>query len=97
MVAVDEADVWFDPFKNTGHFYDQFPTENKVWTELLEGRDFFEFNDKVDVVCSNSPFSILDEVFEHIIELNPRVVALCAWIYELDSYIYFGMFRFWLY
>lgn len=75
MVDVDEADVWFDPFKNTGNFYDQFPTENKVWTELLEGRDFFEFNDKVDVICSNPPFSILDEVFEHVIELNPRVIT----------------------
>jgi hypothetical protein len=74
MVDVDEADVWFDPFRNTGNFYDQFPTDNKVWTELLEGRDFFEFNDKVDVICSNPPFSILDKVFEHVIELNPRVI-----------------------
>lgn len=75
MIAVNEADVWFDPFKNTGHFYDQFPTENKVWTEVLEGRDFFEFNDKVDVICSNPPFSILDKVFDHVIELNPRVIT----------------------
>ena len=75
MVDVDEADVWFDPFKNTGNFYDQFPTENKVWAELLDGRDFFDFNDKVDVICSNPPFSILDKVFEHAIELNPRVIT----------------------
>lgn len=83
MVDVDEADVWFDPFKNTGHFYDQFPTENKVWTELLEGRDFFEFNDKVDVICSNPPFSILDEVFDHIITLNPRVITFVLGLMNL--------------
>ena len=68
-------EIWYDPFKNSGSYYNQFPTENKCWSEILENKDFFEFNDKVDIICSNPPYSMIDDVLKKSIELNPRVIS----------------------
>jgi hypothetical protein len=76
FIETSDSDIWFDPFKNNGSYYNQFPTENKVWTEILEGKDFFEFNDKVDIICSNPPYSIIDNVLQKCRELKPRVISL---------------------
>lgn len=61
----DKNYIWYDPFKNTGNFYNNYPTENKKYSEILEGKDFFNFNERVDVISSNPPYSILNKVFEH--------------------------------
>lgn len=74
-ISAIKDEIWFDPFKNSGNYYNQFPTENKKWTEILEGKDFFEFNEKIDIICSNPPYSIIDEVLNKCIELNPRVIS----------------------
>lgn len=68
--------IWYDPFKNSGSYYNQFPTSNKVYSEILEGKDFFEFNDRnnVDIICSNPPYSILDKVLEHSAKLKPYII-----------------------
>jgi hypothetical protein len=76
MIEFQPHDIWFDPFKNNGSYYNQFPTENKVWTEILDGKDFFQFNESVDIICSNPPYSLINEVIEKIVELNPRVISL---------------------
>ena len=72
MIETDTDDIWFDPFKNTGNYYNQFPTTNKVYT--LEDKGFFEFEGDVDVICSNPPYSMLNKIFKKSIELNPRVI-----------------------
>ena len=70
-------DIWFDPFKNSGSYYNNFPeTCQKKWTEILEDKDFFLFNEKVDVICSNPPFSLITPVLKKCIELQPTVIAL---------------------
>ena len=69
-------DIWLDPFKNTGSYYNNFPeTCQKKWTEILEDKDFFLFNEKVDVICSNPPFSLITPVLKKCIELQPNVIA----------------------
>lgn len=76
MVDVVEGEIWYDPFKNSGSYYNQFPSQNeKKYTEILEGLDFFEFEEKVDVICSNPPYSMLDKVLEKSIALQPRVIS----------------------
>ena len=70
------GDLWFDPFKGKGVYYDNVPTEHKVWTEISEGIDFFAVEDvEVDVICSNPPYSIIDEVLKKSVELKPRVIS----------------------
>jgi len=85
MIEYTENDIWYDPFKNSGSYYNQFPNENKVWTEILENKDFFEFNEKVDIICSNPPYSILNKVFEKSIELKPRVISYLIGVGNLTN------------
>jgi len=72
---VKDGDKWYEPFYGGGIYYNAFPTENKVFTEIAMGKDFFEFKDKVDVIVSNPPYSMIDKVLEHSVLLNPRVIS----------------------
>jgi len=67
---------WLDPFKATGNYYNQFPdTCNKDYTEITEDLNFFEYyNEEVDVICSNPPYSLINEVLEHSVKLNPKII-----------------------
>lgn len=85
MVETKPEDHWLDPFKNTGNYYRQFPTANKSSTEILEGKDFFEYRDKVDVICSNPPYSLMDRVLQHSISLQPRVINYLIGINNLTT------------
>jgi hypothetical protein len=69
------TDKWYDPFYGKGVYYDTFPTENKDWTEIAKGKDFFEYNGACDIICSNPPYSIIDKVLQKSVELNPRVIS----------------------
>jgi len=70
-----EGDKWLDPFKGLGSYYNQFPTDNKDWTEITDNRDFFTYEEGVDIICSNPPYSLINEVFTKSISLNPRVIS----------------------
>jgi len=75
-------DIWYDPFKNSGNYYNNFPVEEKKdWAEILEGRDFFEYEpEELDehnlIICSNPPYSMMDKVYERCIELGAIYISL---------------------
>lgn len=71
----NDDDVWYDPFKNTGSYYNQYPTNNKKWSEILDGKDFFEFDEPVDIICSNPPYSFIDDVLKKSVALKPRIIS----------------------
>jgi len=77
---IDEFDLTgkvLDPFRGKGAFYDNLPgTVNKDWCELDEGKDFFSYNEKVDWVISNPPYSIFGQVLDHTMELTDNIVYL---------------------
>jgi hypothetical protein len=72
---INKNDLWFDPFYGTGNYYNSFPTENKCFTEISLNKDFFDFNEKIDIICSNPPYSCIDKVLEKSVELNPRIIS----------------------
>ena len=74
-IKADLDDVWYDPFKGKGVYYDNFPTHKKEWSEILDGKDFFTSSHKVDIICSNPPYSCIDEVLKKSVELNPKVIS----------------------
>ncbi len=76
---------WYDPFKNSGSYYNQFPTENKKWSEILEKKDFFEFNEEVDTICSNPPYSMIDKVLEKSVALKPMVISYLLGVNNLTA------------
>ena len=60
-VKIDPTDRLLEPFAGAGAFYDNFPAENaKDWCEIDRGRDFFEYNEKCDVIITNPPFFTMD-------------------------------------
>ena len=75
LIEYKDDEIWFDPFKNSGNYYNNYPNDNKEWCEILDNKDFFYFNKKVDIICSNPPYSIMDKVLEKSIQLNPRVIS----------------------
>lgn len=44
--------------------------------EIQEGRDFFEYQDKVDLIFTNPPYSIAQEFVEHSLEVADTVIML---------------------
>ena len=85
LINHNDNDIWYDPFKNSGVYYNQFPTNNKKWSEILNGRDFFNFNENINIICSNPPYSLLQRVLEHSIKLNPRVISYLIGINNLTA------------
>ena len=49
-----------EPCRGTGSFYDQFEGD-KDWCEIKKGKDFLDYNKKVDWIITNPPFSIFDK------------------------------------
>jgi hypothetical protein len=77
--------IWLDPFKATGSYFNQFPTDNKEWCEITDEKDFFEYTEEVDVICSNPPYSLMDKVLDHSIKLNPKVINYLIGINNLTA------------
>jgi len=85
MIEYQDGEIWYDPFKNSGSYYNQFPNENKKWSEILEGRDFFIFDEEVNIICSNPPYSLMDNVIIKSIELEPRIISYLIGVGNLTS------------
>tara|TARA_R110000822_G_scaffold37161_8_gene104161 strand:- start:895 stop:1392 length:498 start_codon:yes stop_codon:yes gene_type:complete len=75
MIEFKDDDIWYDPFKNSGNYYNNYPNDNKQWSEILEQKDFFEFDEQVDIICSNPPYSMINQVLEKSVSLKPRVIS----------------------
>ena len=66
-----------DPFRGKGAFYDNYPNNvEKLWCELDCNQDFFKFNERVDWIVSNPPYSIFNKVIEHSFKLCDNIVYL---------------------
>ena len=66
-----------DPCKGSGAFYNNFPTNcQKDYCEIDENKDFFKYNEKVDWIISNPPYSIFEDFLKHSMELTNNIVYL---------------------
>lgn len=63
-----------DPCKGDGAFYDYLPDAD--YCEIREGKDFFEYNNRVDWIIGNPPYSIFEEFLRHSFELANNVSFL---------------------
>ena len=85
MIEYNDNDIWLDPCKNNGSYYNQFPNNNKDYCELLENKDFFNYNKKVDIIIQNPPYHLIDKWIDKNIELNPRIISLLIGINNLTT------------
>jgi hypothetical protein len=62
-----------DPCKGLGVFYDNLPDYCiKDYCEIEENKDFFDYNEKVDLIIGNPPFSIWDSWLEKTCKLTDK-------------------------
>ena len=75
MADIQPTDRVLDPCCGTGIFYNNIPECIKEWCEITNGRDFYEFKEKVDIVIGNPPFSQWNQWIKHTVDLQPRKIA----------------------
>ena len=64
-----------DPCRGESAFFDELP-EPKLWCEISEGVDFFEFDGKVDWIISNPPYSLFSRWLDHSLKVADHIVYL---------------------
>ena len=86
MIPTTDDEVWLDPcrFNENGSYYSQFHN-NKDFCEISEDKDFLCYDQEIDVICGNPPYSMLDKWFKKSIELNPRVISYLIGINNLTT------------
>lgn len=64
-----------EPCKGRGAFMRHLPAGTE-WCEITEGRDFFAWDEPVDWIISNPPYSLWDRWFPHSLKLAANIVYL---------------------
>ncbi|WP_139135052.1 hypothetical protein [Magnetovibrio blakemorei] len=68
-----------DPCRGNGAFYDNFPAGcEKLYCEITEGKDFFDFHEPVDWIITNPPYStpVLRAFLTHSFRISNNVAFL---------------------
>ena len=66
-----------DAFSGGNVFYNNYPSNvEKYWCEIDKGKDFFKYNEKVDWILTNPPYSIFDNVLDHSFSIADNIVYL---------------------
>ena len=63
-----------EPCKGQGAILKYLP--NADWCEISEGKDFFAWNEPVDWIVSNPPYSMFNDWLEHSFQIAPDIVYL---------------------
>lgn len=76
---INKDTILYDPFYGTGNYFntlmDMYPDNKIYFTEISLGKDFFDFNEKIDIAISNPPYSMIDKVFKKSCELKPSIIS----------------------
>ena len=51
MIDYKDEDMWLDPSKNNGSYYNQYPSDKKDYCEILEDKDFYNYQGNPDIIC----------------------------------------------
>jgi hypothetical protein len=75
MADIKPTNKVLDPCRGDSIFYNNLPDCVKDWCEITENKDFFEYDEPVDVIIGNPPFSLWKRWLEHSVKLNPRKIC----------------------
>jgi hypothetical protein len=64
-----------EPCKGEGAFLKYLP-ENTKWCEISEGVNFYDFNEKVDWIVTNPPYSDYNRFLDLCFEISDNIVLL---------------------
>jgi hypothetical protein len=78
--------VILEPCRGSGAFFKAFPDgQSKEWCEITEGKDFLDYDKKVDWIITNPPFSIYDTFLLKSLKLADNVVFLTPLVKAFKS------------
>jgi hypothetical protein len=79
--------VCLDPCRGDGAFYDALP-KPRAWCEIKDGRDFLQWNQPVDWIITNPPWSAESyrAIARHAYEIADNVVFLARWHNATSTY-----------
>jgi hypothetical protein len=83
-----------DPCRGDNAFYKYLP-EGSLWCEIKDGKDFFDFNNTVDWIVSNPPYSIFADFLQHSLDIAKDIVYLIPTNKIFQSFRYWDMLRKW--
>jgi len=63
-----------EPCSGNGAFLKYLPTAD--WCEITKGRDFFDYNKKVDWIVTNPPYSNFDRFLQRSMEIADNIIFL---------------------
>ena len=66
-----------EPCKGYGNFLNVLP-EGTEWCEILEGKDFMDYNKKVDWIITNPPYSKMRKFMQKAMDVSNNVVFLTS-------------------
>jgi hypothetical protein len=72
LPLVDVTETILEPFKGKGAFYNKLPKSKTEWCEIDEGVDFFDFDQKVDWIITNPPYSTFKQVLPKMLDVDKR-------------------------
>ena len=64
-----------EPCKGEGAFMNHLP-KNTEWCEITEGRNYYDYNKKVDWIVTNPPYSDFNRFLEHSFNLAENIVLV---------------------
>ena len=67
--------IILEPCKGTGNFLKYLPKDT-LWCEISEKIDFFDFNQEIDWIVTNPPWSNIKKFLIHSLELSNNVCFL---------------------
>ena len=69
--------IVLDAFAGGKVFYNNYPNNvKKDWCEIKEGKDFFDYDKKIDWIITNPPYSIYNDVMDKSMEIADNIVYL---------------------
>jgi type I restriction-modification system DNA methylase subunit len=74
MCQLKDGELVLDPSAGSNKiFYNAFQNYvRKDYCEITEGKDFFEYHNKVDCVIGNPPYSMWDKWLEHTMSITDK-------------------------
>ena len=67
--------ICLDPCKGNGAFFNNLPS-GAEYCEIIEGKDFFDYNKKVNWIIGNPPYSIFETFLQKSFLLSDNVAFL---------------------
>ena len=83
MADIQPSDRVLDPCRGDSIFYNNIPECIKDWCEITENKDFFKYNENVDIIIGNPPFSQWKKWLDHTVKLNPKKICYIMGVLNL--------------